>query len=190
MAFPAAAQLPTTVPLIRTPYSVSRPPDSASGDTPATAPIVRGTLVVVPIRDQAVTWLRVRTKVRGERAIADFFPMTGSGVRLSAGTRLRAGYSTTSVAPDTRLALRVDPWQFRGPTTLGNGFQSFAPVALAGYDQAVAEHWRLGVDVGAMRGRMVGVYPFDGSAGRASGPRIEGADSINPVADVTLVYAF
>lgn len=135
-------------------------------------------------------WWRTRTHVRNTSAVADLYPVAGSGLRLSAGTRLHAGYAQVAVSPDTRTAMRNDPWRSRGPSSLGNGYQSYAPVAMVGYDRRLTERWRLGVDAGAMRGRMASIYPFDGSVGHGSGPGVDGADQVNPMMDLTVACAF
>lgn len=187
-AMPATADSLIPTPQIVLSLDLAQLPDPAAGF--ADLPLVRIPVAVAPDRVGAVDWVRERAQMRSAHAVVDLHPVRGSGLRMSAGTRFHAGYAQTVVAPDTRLAMRVDPWGSRGQATLGNGYRSYAPVALLGYDHQLSEHWKLGIDAGAMRGRMATIYPFDGSAGRGSGPRTGDAERINPVMDFTLTHAF
>lgn len=157
------------------------------------APVLRPrtvhSVVAQPPRD-SLDWLLSRTQVRYGRDIADFYPWQGVGLHLSGGTRFNVGYDPSTFSPDTRIALTFDPRRPSGAIALRDGFERFAPIAMAGYSHRIGPRVVAGFDVGAMLGRAVSLYPFIERPIASTGPMRDSRGIINPVADVTLACAF
>lgn len=176
------------IPEIILPVRASQLPDPVPA-TPALRPRTVHTATARPMRD-SLDWLLSRTQVRYGRAIADFYPLQGVGLHLSGGTRFNVGYDPSTFSPDTRIALTFDPRRPSGAIALRDGFERFAPIAMVGYSHPVGTRLVAGVDVGAMVGRAVTLYPFIDRPVPSVGPLRDSRALFNPVVDVTLACAF
>jgi hypothetical protein len=137
-----------------------------------------------PARDY-FGWMESRSRARYARNMADVVPVRGAGLHLSGGTRFVPGYVADRTSPDAAVAMTFDLRRLHGPIGLRDGFEHHAAVALVGFSRPIGR-WRAGVDVGAMNGRAIAVYPF---VDRSSGVR-DARSGFNPVAAVTLDLAF
>lgn len=127
--------------------------------------------------DTAVTSGRMRN--RNASAMADFYPVDGTGFHLSAGLRFF----------ESRSMLRRNLKEMRDlvylPRSVGNagvhwGYRRVASMAV-GYTQPLDEDVSLGIEVGAMMGRAI-------NRGRRLGPRTgDGRRETGPNSIVHLV---
>jgi hypothetical protein len=131
--------------------------------------------------DSLKTTLKRRFRARGT-GMRDAYVDGDSGLRMSIGNRYHMTYRATSRMPGSRGAAR------RGSNVvnLRDGFEGYAPVALAGYDRFVSDRMKIGVEGGMMIGRSTAMYADETMPGAGSTDRT----ARNPVADVVMTYAF
>jgi len=127
------------------------------------------------------TSLKRRLRSRGT-GMRDAYMDGDSGLRLSVGNSYHMTYRATSRMAGSRAAAR------RGSSAvnLRDGYEGYAPVALAGYDRFVSDRMKVGVEGGMMVGRSTAMYADESMPGAGSAERT----ARNPVADVVMTYAF
>lgn len=125
--------------------------------------------------------LKRRLRARGT-GMRDAYMEGDSGLRLSVGNSYHMTYRATSRMAGSRAAAR------RGSSAvnLRDGYEGYAPVALAGYDRFVSDRMKVGVEGGMMVGRSTAMYADETMPGAGSAERT----ARNPVADVVMTYAF
>lgn len=130
--------------------------------------------------DSLKTTLKRRFRARGT-GMRDAYVDGDSGLRLSIGNSYHMAYRATSRMPGSRAARRGS-----NVVNLRDGFEGYAPVALAGYDRFVSDRMKIGVEGGMMIGRSTAMYADETMPGAGSAERT----ARNPVADVVMTYAF
>ncbi|WP_010164639.1 hypothetical protein [Sphingomonas sp. PAMC 26617] len=127
------------------------------------------------------TSLKRRLRPRGS-GTRDAYLDGDSGLRVSVGSSYHMSYRATSRMAGSRMAAR------RGSSAvnLRDGYEGYAPVALAGYDRFVSDRMKIGVEGGMMVGRSTAMYADETMPGAGSAERT----ARNPVADVVMTYAF
>lgn len=127
------------------------------------------------------TSLKRRLRARGT-GMRDAYMDGDSGLRLSVGNSYHMTYRATSRMAGSRAAAR------RGSSAvnLRDGYEGYAPVALAGYDRFVSDRMKVGLEGGMMVGRSTAMYADESMPGAGSAERT----ARNPVADVVMTYAF
>jgi len=125
--------------------------------------------------------LKRRFRAR-DTGIRDAYVAGESGLRVSIGNSYHMGYAGTSRVAGSRPAAR------RGSSAvnLRDGYEGYAPVAMAGYDRFVSDRMKIGVEGGMMIGRSAAMYADETMPGAGSTERT----ARNPVADVVMTYAF
>ena len=129
--------------------------------------------------------IKRRLRFRGS-GIVDVYRRDNHGFRLSGGGRYHMQYSPPDYGPGaasgTTALMRVP----QGAVNLLDGYEWYAPVAMAGYDRFIADRLKVGVEGGMMFGRATGLYGTttlpDGSA--------DSRTTRNPVGDVVMTYTF
>uniref|UniRef100_UPI0035CBA457 hypothetical protein n=1 Tax=uncultured Sphingomonas sp. TaxID=158754 RepID=UPI0035CBA457 len=109
-----------------------------------------------------------------------------SGARLSVGSSYHMQYRASEIGPGAAAGSAALMRMPVGTVNLRDGFESYAPVAMVGYDTYVGDRLKLGVEGGMMVGRSTAMYADDTLPDRP-GVRPGGQ---NPVADVVMTYAF
>lgn len=93
-------------------------------------------------------------------SMMEFYPAAGSGFHLSAGSRLYSRRNFTKETEDSaRGALSVTRLVGSSQIFSKSGFRKFNPVMTAGYTMALSKVMQIGVEGGAMMGRMFGSTP-------------------------------
>jgi hypothetical protein len=127
------------------------------------------------------TTLKRRFRARGT-GIRDAYVDGDSGLRMSIGNSYHMSYRATTRTQSARASAR----RRSSAVNLRDGFEGYAPVALAGYDRFVSGRLKIGVEGGMMIGHSTAMYADESMPGAGSTERT----SRNPVADVVMTYAF
>lgn len=133
----------------------------------------------------AVTTLKQNLRARGT-GMKDAYAHGDRGLRVSVGSSYHMRYRASDVGPGAaagRAALMRLPV---GAVNLRDGYESYAPVAMVGYDAAVSDRMKIGVEGGMMVGRSTAMYADE----TVPGLRDDSHSARNPVADLVMTYAF
>lgn len=133
----------------------------------------------------AVTTLKQNLRARGT-GMKDAYAHGDHGLRVSVGSSYHMLYRASDVGPGAaagRAALMRLPV---GAVNLRDGYESYAPVAMLGYDAAVSDRMKVGIEGGMMVGRSTAMYADE----TVPGLREESHSARNPVADLVMTYAF
>lgn len=161
---------------------VSLAPDGQAGADPAVSYDLR---LARGYQANAVTTLKQTLHARGT-GMKDAYAHGDHGLRLSVGSSYHMRYRASDVGPGAeagRAALMRLPV---GAVNLRDGYESYAPVAMVGYDAAVSDRMKIGVEGGMMVGRSTAMYADE----TVPGLREESHSARNPVADLVMTYAF
>lgn len=136
-------------------------------------------------QSNAVTTLKQNLRARGT-GMKDAYAHGDHGLRLSVGSSYHMRYRASDVGPGaaagTAALMRVPV----GAVNLRDGYESTAPVAMVGYDAAVGDRMKVGIEGGMMVGRSTAMYADE----TIPGIREESHAARNPVADLVMTYAF
>lgn len=136
-------------------------------------------------RSNAVTTLKQNLRARGT-GMKDAYAHGDRGLRVSVGSSYHMRYRASDVGPGAaagRAALMRLPV---GAVNLRDGYESYAPVAMLGYDAALSDRMKIGVEGGMMVGRSTAMYADE----TVPGLRDDSHSARNPVADLVMTYAF
>lgn len=135
---PALATSLTTLPA---PVPAASAYRLASVSLPATAPASPGT------GDEDVAGLRRRFP---NSSMMDLYPLAGSGLHLSGGTRLFARRNFVQETADSARGALAVTRSIMAPMTTRAGFKKFNPALTAGYTVALSRLAQIGVEGGAL----------------------------------------
>ncbi|MGY2735330.1 hypothetical protein [Sphingomonas sp. UYP23] len=161
---------------------VSVLPHAETGAQPAVSYDLR---VARGYQANAVTALKQNLRARGT-GMTDAYAHGDHGLRVSVGSSYHMRYRASDAGPGAaagRAALMRLPV---GAVNLRDGYESYAPVAMLGYDAAVSERMKIGVEGGMMVGRSTAMYADE----TLPGMRDDSHSARNPVADLVMTYAF
>lgn len=129
--------------------------------------------------------IRSGMRSRGS-SMTDVYVHGTYGFHLSAGSSYRVDYTAPDYGPSAPAGTAALMKLPLGAVQLRDGYESYAPVAMVGYDRPLTNRLRLGIEGGAMRGRAAAIYPVE-SMPTAIPPDRAG---INPVGDLVMTYLF
>lgn len=121
-------------------------------------------------------------------ALVDLYPVDGSGFHASVGTRF---YKKQYIRRDQEIetnGLLYSPRLPRGAPSV-RGFRRATPAATVGYTEMIHSNFMIGVEAGTLLGRAVQRLP-DARRLAGFGGRDGTSTRLNPIANVTLAYAF
>lgn len=179
---PASTQDPAAVRGTTAHALVSMSPHTETGDQPAVSYDLR---LARGYQANAVTTLKQNLRARGT-GMKDAYAHGDRGLRVSVGSSYHMRYRASDVGPgaaagtDALMRLPV------GAVNLREGYENYAPVAMLGYDAAVSERMKVGIEGGMMVGRSTAMYADE----TVPGLREESHSARNPVADLVMTYAF
>ncbi|WP_242137547.1 hypothetical protein [Sphingomonas sp. TREG-RG-20F-R18-01] len=108
------------------------------------------------------------------------------GLRMSVGSSYHMQYRAAEQGPGAAAGSGALMRLPVGAVNLRNGYEGYAPVAMAGYDTFVSDRMKVGIEGGMMIGRSTAMYADETVPGTGDGSRV----GRNPVADVVMTYAF
>ena len=109
-----------------------------------------------------------------------------SGLRASVGSSYHVQYRASGTGPGRAAGSAALMRLPVGAVNLRDGYESYAPVAMVGYDAYVSDRMKIGVEGGMMVGRSTAMYADETVPGVIDTSHV----ARNPVADVVMTYAF
>lgn len=141
--------------------------------------------VAAAYQDNRLSPITQNLRVRGT-GMRDAYLHGTSGLRMSVGSSYHMQYRASDYGPGAAAGSKALMRLPIGAVNLRDGYESYAPVAMAGYDTNVSDRMKIGVEGGMMVGRSTAMY--------ADETMPHGSDEShvghNPVADVVMSYAF
>ena len=186
-------------PKVRTFQVLTMPPPSSIGASPPSMSLAREASPVAETNDPEVYYdLRLARSATPDKlatiknnlrqrgtGMRDAYLHGDHGLRMSVGNSYHMQYrgsdlgvGATGSGPTMRRPL--------GAVNLRDGYEGYAPVAMAGYDTFVTDRMKIGVEGGMMIGRSTAMYADETVPGTGDGSRV----ARNPVADLVMTYAF
>lgn len=166
----------------KAPDLVSLDPGAQASADPATSYDLR---LARGYQSNAVARLKQNLRARGT-GMKDAYAHGDSGLRVSVGSSYHMRYRPSNVGPGaaagTAALMRVP----LGAVNLRDGYENYAPVAMVGYDTAIGDRMKVGIEGGMMVGRSTAMYADE----TVPGLREESHAARNPVADLVMTYAF
>lgn len=141
--------------------------------------------VAVAYQGNRLTPIKQSLRVRGT-GMKDAYLHGTSGLRMSVGSSYHMQYRASDYGPGAAAGSKALMRLPVGAVNLRDGYESYAPVAMAGYDTYVSDRMKVGVEGGMMVGRSTAMYA-DETIPRGSDESHAGH---NPVADLVMSYAF
>ncbi len=157
--------------------------------SPKAEPRLSNRALAIPAFDASRTGMfaSIKDGVRSRgSSMTDVYLHGTYGFHLSAGSSYRVDYVAPDYGPGAAAgaaALMKLPF---GAVQLRDGYESYAPVAMLGYDHPLTDRLRIGVEGGAMRGRAAAIYPVESMPTEIPPDRV----GINPVGDLVVTYLF
>jgi hypothetical protein len=136
-------------------------------------------------QSNVVTTLKQNLRARGT-GMRDAYAHGDHGLRLSVGSSYHMRYRASDVGPGAAAGTAALMRLPVGAVNLRDGYENYAPVAMVGYDAAVSDRMKIGVEGGMMIGRSTAMYADE----TVPGIREESHTARNPVADLVMTYAF
>ncbi|WP_010183950.1 hypothetical protein [Sphingomonas sp. PAMC 26605] len=136
-------------------------------------------------QSNAVTTLKQNLRARGT-GMKDAYAHGDHGLRVSVGSSYHMRYRASDVGPGAAAGTAALMRLPVGAVNLRDGYENYAPVAMVGYDAAVSERMKVGIEGGMMVGRSTAMYADE----TVPGIREESHTARNPVADLVMTYAF
>lgn len=124
-------------------------------------------------------------------AMIDLYPARGAGFHVSVGTRFYTRRNFARDAMESTGGLLYSPRLPRGGIAIGRGFRRYTPAATMGYTVLADRPLLIGVEAGALFGRVVSPMPrgarLSGTSGERGDPHRQ---QLNPLLNLTVAYAF